>query len=410
MPPLADVPPSELRSAAPLRCGGRPSVRRVFTALLFLAASFELGLRWAIPLPELIGFDRATYTHLPPGATAPSFANSTLWFVSEPDGVAGVGDNLNLYGFRGPTWGRAPQPGVQRIAFVGDSFVEGVLSDDEHTIPQGFAHAAQDAGESVEALNWGVAGTDLADYLRLIRDAAPIFRPVAVMLVLFGNDLRLAADLGVDFSAPAAISPRHEWMPRMVEVPQLWAAGQGLPRRWHGAPVAVFRPVPDPLNPWTADGERLASHVAPKIADAMRRGAFNPYITDWVAQVRPFLADRIDPGPHLAALAAYLEPLAVRLYVAYLPWSLQVSDHYLPFARAVSIDADTSLMADEYNQQATEIDRACHALHIPFLDLTPALRRIEAGGTHLYLDYDLHMRPEGYAAVGRELHTWMHAH
>jgi hypothetical protein len=51
----------------------------------------------------------------------------------------------------------------------------------------------------------------------------------------------------------------------------------------------------------------------------------------------------------------------------------------------------------------------CTKLGISFLDLTPTVRAQEEAGTHMYWEYDIHMRPVGYMTAGRAIYDWWNA-
>jgi len=58
--------------------------------------------------------------------------------------------------------------------------------------------------------------------------------------------------------------------------------------------------------------------------------------------------------------------------------------------------------------QRLALAQTCRQLAIPFLDLTPLLRKAEAGG-HLYWNYDEHMRGSTYLWVGATIFQWLHS-
>jgi len=136
----------------------------------------------------------------------------------------------------------------------------------------------------------------------------------------------------------------------------------------------------------------------------MKRGQFNPYLSDHLARSAEALVADADVRPHLAALAGLARQNGATLHVAYLPHSLQVSDYYMAFALRYAVEKPVrSLTGPEYQRQAAALAEMCRSLDVPFVDLTPLLRSEEEAGRHLFWDYDNHMRGAGYAFVGRTL-------
>jgi lysophospholipase L1-like esterase len=388
----------------------RSSRAALFTALLAGAALLlgEVLFRAVFPLPQVSNFNRVDYSELPPEfrLRRPVLMNASFRWTSEPDRASFV-HALNLYGFRdASTWCVRPPTGRTRVMFVGDSFVEGVMAPDDATLPRAFARAAP-PGRPVEAMNLGVGGTGLSHHLRLMAAAVPLFRPAVVMLVLYANDL-----------PPPAYDPRwleggwrpvyfKRWLPRPVHVALRAWRGAAVPRRWHTAPFPFFGPVPDPTNPLTHRARGYEPLVEPALLDAMRRGALNPWLSDHLERAALDLVADADAGPHVRAARDLARAHGAVLRVAYLPHSLQVSDHYMAFARRYAVlKPAASLTGPDYHRQAEALGRTCQALDVPFLDLTPLVRREEDAGRRLYWDYDNHMRPEGYAFVARELAAW----
>ena len=90
--------------------------------------------------------------------------HATFVWRSEPNGFE-YEHTLNLYGFRDDEW-RRTSSGV-RVAFVGDSFVEGYGASDRETIPRLFERAVCCG---IHVHNLGIGGANLPQYFALIRD------------------------------------------------------------------------------------------------------------------------------------------------------------------------------------------------------------------------------------------------
>jgi hypothetical protein len=386
-------------------------VKRALLALLALLALQELALRIVFPLPEVLNFDRHAYSPLDPTPRAEhpgSLAHASYLWASDPDGFA-YEHRLNLYGFRDREWRLEPAPGERRVAFVGDSFVEGFSADAESALPAAFAARARAAGLRVEALNLGVAGAGLASYARLLRDALPLLRPQDVLLVLYANDL-LPLPFDPAWLAGAPTPERARPLePRLLYVLRAWRAGRRVPRRWHEAPFNYLPAVPDPRNPWSAErsAAELARFVPEDLARAMRAGRFNPALARWFPWAREALRRPVDWTPHLAALADFAQSREVRLLVVYIPTKSQVSDRYLAHqARYSPPGSALRLSGGEWQGHARGLARSCAALDLPFLDLGPELRAREAAGPELFWSYDDHLRSRGYRALAEVVFAW----
>ena len=96
----------------------------------------------------------------------------------------------NSHGLRGPELTAAKPPGIQRVAFFGDSFTFGCWADRyENTFVGAFAR--QMDPRRFETLNFGVGGYGLADIELQLQEQALAFAPDYVLVMLFtGNDLR----------------------------------------------------------------------------------------------------------------------------------------------------------------------------------------------------------------------------
>jgi hypothetical protein len=378
---------------------------------LFTLVAVEIALRVVFPLPEVLNFDRARYSPLaatPEAARSTSLGRASFVVASEPDGLEFV-HRLNLYGFRDRDWPLVAPAGVTRVAFVGDSIVEGFMAAGHDTIPVGFQEAARRHGTSVETLNLGVTGAVFAEYVRLVRDSVPLFRPDALVLVLYANDFYQQPYHPSWLSEPLEPLRSNPWAPRLLHVVRALREGRRLPRRWTSRPFPAFAAVPDPANPWS-DPEHARKHrpfVEPELAAAMQRGRFNPFSADVLKGYEARLLAPEDRAPHLEALRDYVDHHGTRLHVVYFPNRNQVSDRYratqLRFSRA---PWEASFTSPRYQIQARRLRETCERLGLSFLDLTPRLREWESERGPLFHEFDEHMTGEGYRLVGRTIHGW----
>ncbi|HSV54091.1 MAG TPA: SGNH/GDSL hydrolase family protein [Burkholderiaceae bacterium] len=369
-------------------------------ALLALAIA-EMAARIVFPLPEIRNFDRGRYS--PQMVSGPLLAQATLAHASfivesAPDNIASV-HKLNLYGFRDRDW-RIAKGAAKRVLVLGDSMVEGFLASEEETIPRVLERLARSANEDVEVLNLGVGGAGLNHYIALVQDAAQILKPDEIVLVLHANDLLGSPTFTSDLvKTHTEATARSRWMPRIASTIARVVRHQAVPRRWHQEPFSFFPSVPNPANPWTSNGEAYSKFVTPALAKAMREGRFNPFNTGEVQAYEHYLRQPVDIKPWLEFLKKFLGPRNIKFSVVYIPQPSQTTDHYMPFKQAYCPPGVPSLMGEPYQQGATLVASQARELGIPFLNLTAPIRDRESAGSHLYWDYDEHMRPSGYAFV-----------
>lgn len=383
---------------------GRPAV-----AGLVVLACAELGARVLFPLREDPDFDRVNYAPMarnPLAVITNTLGHASFRWLSEPDAAESV-HRLNLYGFRDRTWPLRAGAGVTRVAFVGDSFVEGFLAGPGETIPAAFAAAAAAAGERVEAMNLGVGAAGLAEYFTLIADLVPRFRPDHLVLVLYANDFwpQRYQQSWLESREPRPLRPAS----RLVSVTRTLGTGQRVPRRWMDPPFAFLAPVPDPRNPLSDPrfDAYAAGFVAPEVLEVMRRGGLSPWLVNEAGELERSLRTPVALDDHLRALADFTSAHGVHAWIVYVPSRSQVSDRYLEaqlrFSRPLPV---ASLTGAAYQRHAGDARLASQRAGLPFLDLTPALRERELAGESLYFPYDGHMRPLGYTQSGRRVWTW----
>lgn len=377
--------------------------------LTFLLISFQETLfRSIFYTPEVLNFNRLDYSlaQLSPDMKRCHFLSNTAFtWTSDPDGVEFV-NTLNEYGFRDKAWSVSKIPTSTRFMFIGDSFVEGIMAEDHRTISRAFEVRAHEGGYNVEAMNFGVGASGIAEYFQLIRDAVPLFKPDRLMLVLYANDLPAPAFDQRWLQDSLVPEFANRWMPRLVHVVRYAFAQVPVARTWTTGTFSFFRGVPDPSNPWSKRQQATVFErfVDPRIADAMKKGRFNPYSINEYDRLEQVLQRRFEIGRHLNELRDYLARFSVELSVAYIPTRSQVSDAYLDYQQLYNENRiRVSLTGSQYQQHALILENTCRKLSISFTDLTPVLREAEESGARLFWQYDAHMNAEGYSLVGRYL-------
>jgi hypothetical protein len=367
----------------------------------------EAALRMCFLIPEIENFNRINYQLLAKKGTANYIRNINMLWRSSLDTEEDFISNLNIYGYRDANWKIEKDNSTTRIMFVGDSYVEGIMASDDQTIPKAFANSADLDEIEIEAMNFGMMGIGLNEYIKLIVDAVPIFEPDHVFLVLFSND--------VPFKRP--YFPSHKLAPEYSDhlKPQLFRLLEysrkkdPIPFRWSLTTKRYYRPVPHESNPWTTKEATLAPHVTTPVAEAMKRADFNYFRTNWILEEEKFLKTPVDLKEKLKAIKDYVDSLGSKLTVFYIPSRNQVSTYYLKYEKEyclIDCPDQLDLTQDQYHVHARMLTSNCESLEIPFFDMTQLIRDEEQKGNHLYWNYDDHMRGVGYMMLGNSMYSW----
>lgn len=409
----------------------RPSLslgRRLFfglAVLLVLAGLQEVGMRYLFPLPAIPSFNRTHYMGMNLSgeeevrARAAGLHNVAVTWQSEPDGFAYT-HHLNLYGFRGPTFPLRKTPGRPRVLFVGDSFVEGCGAGDEETIPVQFARALEGR---VEAINMGVAGVGMPEYVLLVRDGMTVLNPDAVFLCICSNDLP-TCPFPPTYRAPAPPFPsRRNATPRLAAVVSRLRKGQPVPRVLHAGPTPFFAAVPAPSNPltWAEAGPQVQppnfiwkvkpppANIDPGILDCMRRGTFNPWTCRALEWEEAFIRYDFTQGggsqDFLAHLAGLCRERGIPLHVMYMPYHGALTPEYRAAQERLGSEKLASIPPlDDPRHHSHQIHLASvtASLGIPFLDLTDEMIRAERVGVRTFWALDGHCTPAGYQLAAHQ--------
>ncbi len=360
------------------------------------------------PLAEVDNVNRSFYTPVPSNVEPwKPIRYETLTYTSAPDSMYTSYHRLNQYGFRDDDWSLAKPTGKKRVLFVGDSFVEGAMCDVERSIPQSFAASA--GAEMVQVMNAGISGAGLPEYAQLMHALIPTFRPDAVILVLFANDIgQRQARIPTDEFVPRR---SNRFLPRVVHVISRLADGQSPGFRW--GPHRPLNPaVPDPANHWSLLYDQYAPHVDPALVKHMQAGHFNIWRINYlkfeeVNLKRPAMLDAF-----FQQLKTYTDKYTTELMVCYIPSRNQITRHYLPYdllSCQILCSDSMDLTQEPYQIHRRYLDTICQQNHIPFLDLTGFLQANEKRGQHMYWQYDDHFRPQTYRLAGQVMYDFYHS-
>jgi lysophospholipase L1-like esterase len=371
----------------------------------------EISFRIAFPIPEVTNFDRINYsvTQIFDGRTYAT-GHSVFEVQSTPDATKTFTYELNIYGFRDDEWQIKKEPGTRRIAFVGDSFAEGLMTERENNIPSTFRDIVRQQSKTrIETMNWGSSGTGLPEYLKVVIDGGLIFKPDDLIVILFANDMLPPA---LDPQRLVPIVPEYAKPDiRVLTIFRKLLHKQPLMTRWHRKPFNLFPAVPNPLNPWSKHrtAVRFSKFVRPDIAKAMQEGKFNPFYAG--TDDEKALSEQISPyvEEYIKQMKITADINKARIYFVYIPLPAQVSDRYLPYKLAYSYSDQTSLLDEKYQQSTRLVSKICAEYGIPFLDMTELLRKKEMDDKeNLYWFYDGHLNAKGYQFAGNEIvKFWM---
>jgi hypothetical protein len=384
----------------------------------------ELAFRLVFPVPDVSGFNRATYQ--PMGGTNPAFGKSKrrglaydrLLLESAPDGCSEI-HRLNLYGFRTPDFAIDPPRDRRRILLIGDSVTEGQGAPDSGTIASQWERLLDRDGTPAEVINLGVIAATLSDLTLLARDAIPLLRPSDVVLVIFANDLPAAPYAAMLDEAGPRYRRRDTpwWTPRVAELIGRVATGQPIYRRWPHTPVRVFAPVPDPTNPWSRYRAPPPPGIDPALFRAMTAGTLNPWLAEQAEEMPGMLSHDFTRGgiPHryIFRVLQICQASGANLVVTYVPFHGVTSPRYAPalvkFGMPPAI-AEALPRDPLYRRQNDLMVQLCRSFGLSLADATEALTRAEAAGTAQFWEYDSHPRPAGYATIAWVIHeTWREA-
>lgn len=383
-------------------------IKKVAFYLAYLLGLFlilELALRFVFPIPAIDNFNRVNYQVLDVSEeNGALLRNTNMLWESSPDTPHAFVHQLNNYGFRDTDW--AIEKGEKRRVFIlGDSFVEGIMSSQDATIPSFFAAKAKE--DQVEVFNAGMMGIGLYQYIYFLQDAVPLFQPDEVLLVLYSNDMPFFSEMQRRKKLQAITN--HCYDSRLIYLLNHIGKKDPIQPFWKKESVPFNKAVPDPRNPWTFQEAALKPHVKPEIAKAMKEGRFNYYRTNWYQKEAQLLGSKIDIEPYLVQIKSILEAHNCKLKVAYIPSRHQVSDYYYPYEKAYCQTVCPefySMTGADYQIHQTYLDSTFNKLNIAFKDFTADIRAQEQKGNHLYWQYDDHMKAKGYRLVGEGLYDF----
>ena len=276
---------------------------------------------------------------------------------------------------------RTKQPGITRVAFVGDSFTMGQWADDfSHSFVGVFDHLHND---DIEVLNFGVAGYGFSDVELLLEEEVLSFSPDYVILAEFnGNDF-LDTYLGIErYELVEALDVDPDVLLEKVPVefiesaqPESGLAG-GIRGYLFRSPLATLI-----FGNWRS--------VLPRYSVDFQAGRYINNTTFWSrTEYPPFAVAAADTSLKvLQKIHSLVEGTDADLAIVAIPTIQQVYAE-IPVAEDYDIALPQQLIKDFSAN-----------LSISYLDLLPEMRR-QAPTSELYVRGDGHFNNEGHRLAG----------
>lgn len=356
----------------------------------------EIVFRVCFPIPEVSNFNRINYQVLENDKyhDPDLFLENRTWQSSLDTSHVFV-HQLNEYGFRGGEWTVKKPEDKKRVLFIGDSFVEGIMVNEENSIPQQYQ---QIVGEKYEVLNAGMNGTGMNSYLRLLKDIVPLFHPDEVKLILFANDFAPDKTKSFDPLQPEFSNP---FKPRLIEIVNRLSKNKSVVFRWSRKTIPFLFPVPEQSNPFSTKAHLLQKEVTPNVKKAMQDATLNYYMVNLLAKQTKGLTQPVSFREELATIKELCQKNKVKLTVYYLPARNQVTDKYLKYDKEsclIQCKDQPSLTTKKYQLHAQLLENDCKQLEILCHNLTSALVEKEKM-VNLHWNYDEHMKSSGYQFI-----------
>lgn len=370
----------EARHVAP-RKRGRAWIRTFFiqSAIAVIGLGvIEVALRLATGRPEgtFMGWF-AEVRGLYPGNARILMPGPVPWVVE-----------TNRWGFRGPDVTLDKLQGRTRIAMLGDSVTDGFCVDNDATFPAMVAGALTRRGVRAEVINAASGGASIDTELAVLRDAVSRFSPDVAVLTFVTNDL-------------AALTA--------IDDAQLY--GRSLERRSTLHSLVRLGVVGTALGEWTFQtylrkvAPAYAAHPAPSSVPSRAAARYDiEGGRDFATNSRLFL-ERFRTGDAMILGEVLPESMEVQLRRYLKAWDLFMDHARARSMRPVFVYFPAYPQVYDRNSPTTIRDRLrAHSenQHVPFLDLTAALRAQQAAVLHL-APADYHLNPRGNQVIGEVL-------
>ncbi len=338
--------------------------------------------------------------------------------------------NTNNHGLRYKTIPADASERLKKIFVIGDSFTEGVGVRDGQRFADILENNYSSSEESVYFINGGLAGTGPLKYGRLFIEYADIYKPQAVLICLYFNDIA---------NTPAAALPEQLYLrpqnnytgarklirsifPRIYTSLELMKDSRKYRHETDSAnfvrtisEVAKQRHVPDALI------DQWEKNIPKELVEAVEKKQFNGNLLSQGLLNPDMISDAIDLASDTAvrkfnAMAEVLLEInrfakrkGIEVGFVYIPSPYQYDpDRYVenhPVYLAGYTLKKEWLVSVSPVQQKLKNWADKNSLH--YLDLTPVMRNKRKEGVKLNWSIDAHWNPEGHKVAAAAISQWL---
>jgi lysophospholipase L1-like esterase len=317
-----------------------------------------------------------------PGSDVPAndFVDGVVRYAPHQSGVWRVRDEIAApYRINRQGWNSGigdyavpRQPGVRRIAVVGDSYVEALQVAYDRSLGERLSADLAAGGSAVEVYRFAISGAPMSQYLQMIEHEVVHYRPDWVVVLIVHNDFDESYKFKTGRYTSSFLKLRVEegrvvgeiqplaWHPGALEWPRQTATARFFLYRWQVRPEFLV----NPLLPQARAADAANTDITAVLADQLG-----------VTAVTDHLFGRIDATVHA---------MGARLLLA------MDGDRF-----AIYQGIDSPALA--LNRLAAET-AARH--RIPFIDLEPVFRA-DWRAEHRRFDFDAdgHWNEHGHAVA-----------
>lgn len=355
----------------------------------------NLGLSLASLVLFLAFCELVVFRVVWPGSDVPAnaFVDGCVRYAPYQSGVWRVRNEIAApYRINGQGWNSgigdyavARRPGIERIAIVGDSFIEALQVPYNRSVGEDLTADLAADGKQVEAYRFAISGAPMSQYLQMIEHAVVRYRPDWVVVQIVHNDF----DKSYRFKAGRYTS---SFLKLRVEDGRV--VGEIPPSPWHPGAIEWLRQTATArffLYRWQVRPQLLVNLLLPQAHATI---AANTDIT-------AVLAD--EPG--------------VQAVTDYLFGRIDAAVHAMGARLLLTMDGDRYAIYRGSDSPALALNRLAAATaarhHIPFLDLEPVFRADwQANHRRFDFDADGHWNEHGHkvaaAAIARTLRQLSH--